>query len=183
MPEGAPERVGPRGERGAESARLEAAPWDGGPSSGRSLGLLEPSALFRTPSAGASSEGPEERSRALPAAGESHRRPGPRKRGTQRLDPVAGKGPWHRLGPPPGRRGRLCGPGPGLRPRMREDPGLPRLGEVGEQTRHRCRAYPGLLMGPWPLWTLKSPVQRGRRSEMRGLPTRAIRERGPGPEK
>ncbi|KAJ1187225.1 hypothetical protein NDU88_004004 [Pleurodeles waltl] len=47
----------------------------GEPSSGRSLGLLEPGAVFQTLRAGAQNEGPEERSQALPAAGESH---GPR---------------------------------------------------------------------------------------------------------
>ncbi|KAJ1100293.1 hypothetical protein NDU88_005379 [Pleurodeles waltl] len=70
--------MGPlQGERGAESARLEAAPRDGEPSSGRSLGLLEPGAVFRAPRVGAPSEGPEERGRLLPAAGESRRQLGP----------------------------------------------------------------------------------------------------------
>ncbi|KAJ1204136.1 hypothetical protein NDU88_007917 [Pleurodeles waltl] len=77
MPEGALVRVGPGGERGAESARREAAPRDGEPSSGRSLGLLEPGAVFLTPRPGAPSEGPEERGWVLPAADESRRQLGP----------------------------------------------------------------------------------------------------------
>ncbi|KAJ1202335.1 hypothetical protein NDU88_006135 [Pleurodeles waltl] len=171
----------PRGGRGAELARLEAAPRDGEPSSVRSLGLLELSAVSGSRARGAPSVGPEERSRALPAAGESRRRLG---RGgedhwNRGWAPRLRRAPGAGLGRP--QDGEEDSVGPGLGPRMREDPCLPCLGEVGEQTRHECRAYPGLLMGPWPLRTLKRAQSSGgdaRRSEAcpRGPSEREFRD-------
>ncbi|KAJ1217586.1 hypothetical protein NDU88_005180, partial [Pleurodeles waltl] len=108
-PEGALVKVGPGGVRGAESAQLEVAPQDGEPSSGRSLGLLEPGAVLQTPRTGAPGEGPEERGRALPAAGESRRRLG------------TGEDRWARGWAPRLKRA----PGLGLGPQRKEDPGLP----------------------------------------------------------
>ncbi|KAJ1208780.1 hypothetical protein NDU88_004163 [Pleurodeles waltl] len=110
--------------------RLEAAPRDGEPNSDRSLRLLEPGAVLRTPHTGAPGVGPEERGQALPAAEE--------------------------------RRSWASSPE-----------------ETGEWTSRGCGACPELTTGPD---TKESPVQRGRHSEKRGRPMRAIRERGPRPE-
>ncbi|KAJ1132560.1 hypothetical protein NDU88_010869 [Pleurodeles waltl] len=90
-------------------------PRDGEPSSGRSLRLLELGAVLRTPRTGAPSKGPEERGRALPAAGESRQRVG------------LGEDHWARGWAP-----RLgWAPGLGLGPQTIEDPGLPYPGRLG----------------------------------------------------
>ncbi|KAJ1204137.1 hypothetical protein NDU88_007918 [Pleurodeles waltl] len=44
---------------------------------------------------------------------------------------------------------------------MKEDPGLPRLEEVGERTRRGCGACPELPAGPWPWQTLKRARSSG----------------------
>ncbi|KAJ1110186.1 hypothetical protein NDU88_007541 [Pleurodeles waltl] len=75
------------------------------------------------------------------------------------------------------------GPGLGLDlgPRMKVDPGLPHLEEVGERTRRRSGACPELPAGPLPWQTLKRAQSSGggtRRSEAcpRGPSEREVRD-------